>query len=120
MNLLNFRYEVIENGEVLLERHLSPACGVDSKLLQGADYLSTAGGLISGGIFVAAAIPTIAVAPAALIAGGVIGLGVGIYSMGRSAYTLYDRKKHKEVSIEVELNLRLLNMIFIDANVCKF
>ncbi|XP_018563411.1 uncharacterized protein LOC108905115 [Anoplophora glabripennis] len=93
---LNGRYEVNENGEVLLERHLSPACGVDSKLLHGADYLSTAGGLISGGIFIAAAIPTIAVAPAALIAGGVIGLGVGIYSMGRSAYTLYDRKKHKE------------------------
>ncbi|KAJ8926030.1 hypothetical protein NQ315_009885 [Exocentrus adspersus] len=93
---LNGRYEINEKGEVLLERHLSPACGVDSKLLQGADYLSTAGGLISGGIFVAAAIPTIAVAPAALIAGGVIGLGVGIYSMGRSAYTLYDRKKHKE------------------------
>lgn len=97
---------------MLLERHLSPVCGVDSKLLQGADYLSTAGGLISGGIFVAAAIPTIAVAPAALIAGGVIGLGVGIYSMGRSAYTLYDRKKHKEVSMDVRLSLKLFSSLF--------
>ncbi|KAJ8963322.1 hypothetical protein NQ318_018791 [Aromia moschata] len=73
----NGRYEVDENDE-------------------GADFINTAGGLISGGIFVAAAIPTVAVAPAAIVAGGIIGLGVGIYSLGRGAYTLYDRKKHKE------------------------
>lgn len=93
------RYEVNRDGNVLLERHLSPACGIDKKLLQGADYVSIAGGLISGGIFVAAAIPSIAVAPAALVVGGVTGIGVGIYSIARSAFTLYDRNRHREVNI---------------------
>ncbi|KAJ8963323.1 hypothetical protein NQ318_018792 [Aromia moschata] len=90
------RYEVGRDGRVLLERHLSPACGVDTKVLAGADYVSTAGGLASGGVFLAAAIPSIAVAPAVLVGAGVVGLGVGVYSIGRSAYTLYDRSRHKE------------------------
>ncbi|XP_018569135.1 uncharacterized protein LOC108909309 isoform X1 [Anoplophora glabripennis] len=93
---LNGRYEYDNNGNVLLERHLSPACGIDVKVLQGADYASMAGGLISGGIFVAAAIPGIAVTPALLIGGVVTGVSVGIYSIARSAYTLYDRNRHKQ------------------------
>ncbi|CAH0550152.1 unnamed protein product [Brassicogethes aeneus] len=90
------RYEVTEDGQVLLERHLSPACGVDVKILQVADYVSLAGGLASGGIFVAAAIPALTVAPAALAVGGVVGLTVGAYSIGRSIYTVFDRTIHKE------------------------
>ncbi|KAJ8925280.1 hypothetical protein NQ315_009108 [Exocentrus adspersus] len=93
---LNGRYEVDHEGNVLLEKHLSPACGIDTKILQGADYVSVAGGLISGGIFVAAALPAIAVAPAALVVGGITGVAVGVYSIARSSYTLYDRKRHKE------------------------
>lgn len=89
---------------MLLEKHLSPACGIDTKLLQGADYVSIAGGLISGGIFIAAAVPAITVAPAALLVGGITGIGVGVYSIARSAYTLYDRSKHREVSMLVYLD----------------
>ena len=96
---LNGRYQADENGNVILERHLSPTCGIDHKILQGADMANTAAGLISGGIFIAAAIPTITVAPVALIAAGATGIGVGLYSLGRSAYTLYDRNRHKEVTV---------------------
>ncbi|XP_064211943.1 uncharacterized protein LOC100141681 [Tribolium castaneum] len=93
---LNGRYQADERGRVILERHLSPVCGVGSKILQGTDIANTAAGIISGGIFIAAAIPAITVAPVALVAAGATGLGVGLYSLGRSAYTLYDRKAHKE------------------------
>src|SRR5699024_4975729 len=55
---LNGRYQADETGKVILERHLSPACGIDTKILQGADIANTAAGLVSGGIFIAAAIPT--------------------------------------------------------------
>jgi hypothetical protein len=99
---LNGRYQADESGSVVLERHLSPACGIDSKILQGTDMASTAAGLVSGGIFIAAAIPAITVAPVALVAAGATGIGVGLYSLGRSAYTLYDRSKHKEVIQENE------------------
>lgn len=93
---LNGRYQANENGQVKLERHLSPACGLDVKILQGIDIASTAVGLASGGVFIAAAIPAIAVAPIALTIAGATGIGVGLYSIGRSIYTLYDRGSHEE------------------------
>ncbi|CAG9821000.1 unnamed protein product [Phaedon cochleariae] len=90
------RYEVDRNDKVLLETHLSPACGLDIKILQGADMVSTGAGLASGGVFLAAIIPAVTVAPAVLAVAGVVGAGTGLYAIGRSIHTLVDRSKHKE------------------------
>nr|XP_023024204.1 uncharacterized protein LOC111512325 [Leptinotarsa decemlineata] len=90
------RYEVNDKGQVLLEHHLSPACGLDVKILKGVDIATTVTGLASGGVFIAAAIPFITVAPAVLIAAGAFGIGTGVYAIGRSIHTLIDRSKHKE------------------------
>lgn len=93
---VNGRYKADVNGIIILERHLSPACGIGVKILEGTDIASTALGLVSGGIFIAAAVPAITVAPVALVAAGATGAVVGVYSLGRSAFTLYDRTRHKE------------------------
>lgn len=87
------------NGEVLLERHLSPSCGIGHAILKGTDIATTIAGLASGGIFIAALIPTVVVAPVALTAAAVTGIGVGVYSIIRSAVNIYDRQKHGEVGI---------------------
>ncbi|CAH1128045.1 unnamed protein product [Ceutorhynchus assimilis] len=89
----NGRYEV-RNNTVLLERHLSPPCHLDSKLLQVGDIVTSIAGLASGCVFVATA--GLAVAPPVLIAAGVVGAGAGAWALGRSIYTLYDRRAHKE------------------------
>lgn len=96
----NGRYTVDENGNVLLERCLSPACDLDAKILYGADIAGIVGGVASAGIFGAALIPTLAVPPVALAVGTGIGLVVGTYTIGRSIYNLVDRNKHKEVGDE--------------------
>lgn len=92
----NGRYEFDSEDKVILEKHLSPACDLDVKILKGADIASTATGLFSTGIIIAAAIPAITVAPALLMTGIVGGIGVGAYSIGRSVYSLVDRKKHSQ------------------------
>lgn len=100
------RYSYDQEGQVQLERHLSPACGIEAKILLGTDVANTAVGLASGGVFLAAAIPAITVAPVALVVAGAAGIGVGLYSIGRSVYTLVDRIRHKEV-FKVPLYKRL-------------
>ncbi|KAF2896019.1 hypothetical protein ILUMI_10166 [Ignelater luminosus] len=90
------RYIGKENEEVLLERHLSPSCGIGHSILMGTDIATTVAGLASGGVFIAAMIPAIAVAPVALTAAAVTGIGVGVYSVIRSAVNIYDRQKHGE------------------------
>ncbi|VEN62899.1 unnamed protein product [Callosobruchus maculatus] len=92
----NGRYTFDENGKIILERHLSPACGVDAKVLQGFDIASTTTGVVSGGFLLVAALPTVAFPPAALLAAGLAGLGAGLYAVGRSSYALYDRSRHKQ------------------------
>nr|CAH7742653.1 unnamed protein product [Callosobruchus chinensis] len=92
----NGRYTFDEDGKIMLERHLSPACGLDAKVLQGFDIASTTTGVVSGGLLLVAALPTVAIAPAAILAAGLAGLGAGLYAVGRSSYALYDRSRHKE------------------------
>nr|CAH7742654.1 unnamed protein product [Callosobruchus chinensis] len=48
------------------------------------------------GLLLVAALPTVAIAPAAILAAGLAGLGAGLYAVGRSSYALYDRSRHKE------------------------
>lgn len=98
------RYIGNESGEVLLERHLSPSCGIGHSILTKTDIASTIAGLASGGVFIAAMIPTVAVAPVALTAAAVTGIGVGVYSVIRSAVNIYDRQKHGEVGIYYNFN----------------
>ncbi|CAH1966105.1 unnamed protein product [Acanthoscelides obtectus] len=92
----NGRYTFDEDGKILLERHLSPACGIDTKVIQGFDIASTTTGVVSGGILLVAAIPTVVFPPAALLAAGVAGLGAGLYAVGRSTYSLIDRSIHRQ------------------------
>lgn len=92
------RYKGDSNGQVLLEYHLAPSCGIKADVLKGLDITSTVLGLGSGVVFATALIPSVALAPVALIGAGIVGAGVGIYSLVRSAVHLADRHKHREVS----------------------
>lgn len=94
---INGRYKANANGEVLLEFHLSPSSGIKADVLKGLDITSTVLGVGTGAVFAAALIPTITVAPLALAGAGIVGLGVGVYSLVRSAVNLADRRKYKEV-----------------------
>ncbi|XP_060536449.1 uncharacterized protein LOC132708259 isoform X2 [Cylas formicarius] len=89
------RYQTSDNF-VLLEKHLSPACHKDAKILQAVDTTSTVAGVLSGGVFVAAAIPAITVAPFVLIGSAVVGAVVGGYAIGRSSYQIHDRRVHNQ------------------------
>lgn len=91
------RYHTDSEGNVLLEQHMAPSCSVAADVLKGFDITSTVLGLGSGAVFVAAAIPTIAVAPVALVGAGVVGAAVGVYSLVRSSIALADRNQHREV-----------------------
>jgi hypothetical protein len=90
------QYMADKEGRVLLERHESPVCDVGSKVLKGFDIGSAIVGLGSGGVFIAASIPAVVVAPVALIAAGIAAAGVGAYSIGRSSSTIHDRRIHKQ------------------------
>ncbi|XP_066260971.1 uncharacterized protein [Euwallacea similis] len=96
---LEGRYQVIDD-EVLLERHLSPACHLDTKLLQAGDVVSTAAGFASGAVFITATVASIAampiVAPSVLIGATVVGAASGVWAIGRSVQSLVDKNKHKE------------------------
>jgi hypothetical protein len=93
----NGRYQADANGNVILDKQLSPACNVSASILLAADVATTVGGLAAGGIFFAAAfIPTVAAVPFLLPAAGVTGLVTGAYALGRSGYNLYDKYKHGE------------------------
>nr|XP_023015251.1 uncharacterized protein LOC111504792 [Leptinotarsa decemlineata] len=81
---------------VILENHLSPACGMTARIFQKADILSTGAGLASGAVFLAASFTSIAIAPAVLLTAGGLGVTAGVYALGRSIYTLIDRKRHQE------------------------
>lgn len=95
----NGRYEGSRTGAIMLERHLSPACGAAKQILNGLDITSTVLGFASGGVFAATLIPAITVAPFALAAAGVVGAGVGVYSIVRGSVHLYDRFAHGQVSV---------------------
>ena len=98
----NGRYEADGNGDVILGEQMSPVCGVQNRILEGADIASAVGGIASGGVMVAAtSISAVATAPLVLPLAGAAGLAVGAYSLGRSAYALYDRHVHKEVKVIV-------------------
>ncbi|XP_044756506.1 uncharacterized protein LOC123315033 [Coccinella septempunctata] len=91
------RYTGDENGNVILDTMMSPACNLSAKVLVGTDVASTGVGLASAGVAIAASIPAVTVVgPVALIGAGVAGIGVGIYSIGRSLGSLYDKHRHKE------------------------
>ncbi|KAL3276656.1 hypothetical protein HHI36_012026 [Cryptolaemus montrouzieri] len=93
----NGRYTGDENGKVILESRASPSCGVRARVLARTDVASTGLGIASAGVVIAASIPTVTiVGPIALCGAGIAGIGVGIYSMGRSLGTLYDKNRHKE------------------------
>lgn len=64
------------------------------------DIVTSVAGLASGAVFVTASlgIAALPVAPAVLIAASVTGVCAGVWAIGRSAYTLYDRSKHEQVS----------------------
>ncbi|XP_066152373.1 uncharacterized protein [Euwallacea fornicatus] len=96
---LDGRYQVIDN-EVLLEKHLSPACHLDTKLLQVGDIISTTAGFASGAIFITATVTSMAampiIAPSVLIGATVAGAVSGVWAIGRSVQSLVDKNKHKE------------------------
>jgi hypothetical protein len=93
----NGRYQADDNGNVILDKQLSPACNVSASILLAADVATTVGGLAAGGIFFAAAfIPTVAAVPFLLPAAGITGVVTGMYAVGRSGYNLYDKYKHGE------------------------
>lgn len=92
---LNGRYTV-ENDEVLLEQHLSPACQLDSKLLQLGDAVGMVAGLASGAVFVIALIPAVTIGPAFVVSAMVGGAAAGVWAIGRSIHALVDRNSHKE------------------------
>jgi hypothetical protein len=95
----NGRYQADDNGNVILDKQLSPACNVSASILLAADVATTVGGLAAGGIFFAAAfIPTVAAVPFLLPAAGITGVVTGMYAVGRSGYNLYDKYKHGEVT----------------------
>ncbi|KAK5647773.1 hypothetical protein RI129_002665 [Pyrocoelia pectoralis] len=91
----NGRYRKI-NDEVSLSEHYSPSCAVGQDVLKGADITSAVIGLGTSGVYVAAAIPALTVAPIALTVAAVTGVGVGIYSIIRSSMTIHDRRVHSE------------------------
>lgn len=93
----NGRYQGDENGKVLLERHLSPACGISTKVLLGLDITSSVIGLGSGCVMLAAAVPAITVLPVVMIGAAVAGATVGIYSIVRSSMHIHDKRIHGEV-----------------------
>lgn len=91
------RYKGDAEDKVLLETHLTPSCHVKADVLKGLDITSTVLGVGSGAVFAAAMIPAITVAPLALVGAGIVGAGVGVYSLVRSTINLIDRHSHKEV-----------------------
>lgn len=95
---LNGRYTGNNEGRVMLEKHLSPACSISRMLLRGTDIASSVAGVASAGVFIAAMIPAITVAPVVLVSAGVVGAAVGVYSIIRSAFALVDRHQHDEVN----------------------
>ncbi|XP_064211667.1 uncharacterized protein LOC103313132 isoform X1 [Tribolium castaneum] len=91
------RYRGDESGNVILEKQLSPQCHVTNAILKGTDIASAVGGIVSGGVMIAAAsLPAIAAAPLVVPAATITGAALGVYSLGRSAFGLYDRYKHRE------------------------
>ena len=96
------KYQGNSSGEVILHKLESPACSISSDVLRVTDTASVGVGLASGGIFLASAIPAIAVAPVALTAAAIGGIGVGIYSIVRSSFSLYDRSSHQQVIIQLQ------------------
>ncbi|KAK5647165.1 hypothetical protein RI129_002057 [Pyrocoelia pectoralis] len=91
----NGRYKKV-NDEVSISEHYSPACAVGQDVLKGADITSAVIGVGTTGVYVAAAIPALAVAPIALTVAAVISASVGIYSIVRSSITIHDRRIHAE------------------------
>ncbi|KAF7279925.1 hypothetical protein GWI33_006596 [Rhynchophorus ferrugineus] len=91
----NGRYQM-ENDQVLLEKHLSPACHLDTKILNVGDVASMTVGLLSGAVFVAAAIPAVTVAPVIVVSAAIGGIAAGVWSIGRSIHSLIDRGTHEE------------------------
>lgn len=92
------RYRSDSSGNVILDRRLSPECDLTKSILKGTDIASAVGGIASGGVMLAAAsIPAVAAAPLVVPVAGITGAAIGVYSLGRSAFGLYDRHKHKEV-----------------------
>lgn len=83
-----------------MERHLSPACQWDYKLLQAGDIATGAAGIASGAVLITAgaSIAALPVAPVVVAGAMVVGAFSGAWALGRSAYALYDRRKHNEVS----------------------
>ncbi|KAK4885967.1 hypothetical protein RN001_002238 [Aquatica leii] len=92
----NGRYHGNEYGNVQLEKHVSPSCGIQNTLFQSADIASSVAGITSGAIFLGAAIPAITVAPILLSVASVTGISVGLYSIFRSGMKIYDRVTHCE------------------------
>lgn len=91
------RYKSNNSGNVDIEYHLSPACGIKVDILKGLDITSTMLGVGSGVLFATALIPGVVVAPVALLGAGIVGGFVGVYSLVRSAINLADRHEHCEV-----------------------
>lgn len=84
--------------KVIIEKVESPACSIGSAILNGADIAGTFASVGTTAVFIAAAIPSIAVAPVVLTGAAATGAAVGLYSVGRSAHTLIDRSNHDQVS----------------------
>ncbi|RZC37512.1 hypothetical protein BDFB_008295, partial [Asbolus verrucosus] len=86
----NGRYNADSNGDVLIERHQSPACDINRKILQGHSQCSRWGGLRRS--FRRCCYSCNNCSSSSLNSCG----HCWAYSIGRSIYTLRDRSKHKE------------------------
>lgn len=92
----NGKYQGNETGNVLLEKHLSPACQVSAKVLRGLDVTTAVLGLGSIGVCASAVIPAITIAP---LAAGIVTAAVGVYTVARTSANLVDRHIHDEVCL---------------------
>ncbi|KAL1512704.1 hypothetical protein ABEB36_002250 [Hypothenemus hampei] len=92
---LNGRYSVT-NGQVDLGKCFSASCDINTQLAQAGDIASTGIGLTSGAVIAASAVASVTIAPAVMITAVSAGVASGVWAIGRSAYSLYDRKRHNE------------------------
>lgn len=70
-----------------------------NQVLDGVDTTGTVLSVGSATVMAASLIPAVTLAPAVLTGAAVTGLGVCLYSVGRSIGTLVERKIYKQVHI---------------------
>lgn len=92
------KYQAHDTGLVQLVRYFSPKCKLGSKLLTAADITTSVAGIGSGGAMAATLIPAVSLGPIGLAVAAGVGIGVGIYSVVRSGFTVADKIIHDEVS----------------------